>query len=77
MNIAFGIVGMLSILTAFILDEFYEKFNQDTIGYNALNIFGAGSLTYYAFTLNSWPFLILNIVWFIVAGIKLVKITLK
>jgi len=69
-----GIIGMFLILLAFILDEFYKKFNQDTIFYNLINLFGSGLLTYYAFILIAWPFVILNVVWFIVAGYKLVRI---
>ena len=69
-----GIGGMILILTAFILDEFIPSFNQNTWRYNALNILGSGLLAYYAFTIQGWPFLILNLVWLIVAVIKLVEI---
>ncbi len=74
MSLFIGILGMLCILTAFILDEFVKKFNQDTMGYNLLNLLGAGLLVYYGLTLRGWPFVILNVVWFVVAGIKLVEI---
>ena len=47
-----GLVGMLCILTAFILDEFVKKFNQNTIRYNLLNVVGSGLLLYYAFSLK-------------------------
>ena len=73
-DLIIGIVGMTFILVAFILDEFVRKFNQNTVQYNLLNIIGAGLLTYYAFSLNSWPFMILNIVWLVVAGFKLTRI---
>ena len=73
-NTLVGILGMLFILTAFILDEFVKKFNQDTIQYNVSNIVGAGLLAYYAFSLSAWPFVVLNVVWVIAAVIKLVKI---
>jgi hypothetical protein len=69
-----GIVGMFFILLAFFLDEFYRKFNQDTVQYNILNIIGAGLLVYYAYSLTSWPFLILNGVWLLVATVKLIRI---
>ncbi len=72
-----GIIGMICILTAFILDEFVKNFNQETIQYNVLNIVGALLLTYYAISLNSWPFIILNLVWFLSAGLKLVHILRK
>jgi hypothetical protein len=73
-NLMIGIVGMSFILVAFILDEFIKKFNQNTIQYNVLNIIGAGLLTYYAFSLNSIPFMILNVVWLVVAAFKLTRI---
>jgi len=74
MTIIAGIGGMIFILTAFILDEFIPAFNQNTWRYNALNILGSGLLAYYALTIRGWPFLILNLIWLIVAGIKLVEI---
>ena len=69
-----GIIGMVFILVSFVLDEFWKKFNQDTIIYNILNIIGSGMLIYYAWSLKGWPFFILNSVWLIAAGIKLGKI---
>ncbi len=73
-NNIIGLLGMIFILAAFVLDEFYKKWNQNTIQYNLLNILGSGLLMYYAYTLMSIPFLILNGVWLIAAGIKLWKI---
>tara|TARA_Y100000310_G_C20142109_1_gene560732 strand:+ start:187 stop:426 length:240 start_codon:yes stop_codon:yes gene_type:complete len=72
-----GLIGMLFILTAFLLDEFYKKFRQDSIQYNVFNIIGSGLLTYYAYSLTAWPFVVLNVLWFIAAGYKLVRITTK
>lgn len=74
MSIIIGIGGMIFILTAFILDEFIPAFNQNTWKYNLLNIIGSGLLAYYAFSIRGWPFLILNVVWLIVAVIKSVEI---
>jgi hypothetical protein len=74
MSLVVGILGMLGILIAFTLDEFVKTFNQDTVGYNVLNIVGGGLLTWYAWTLVAWPFIILNVVWVLVAFIKLVRI---
>ena len=76
-DILIGILGMLFILIGFILDEFYKNWQQDTIRYNLVNVLGAGLLIYYAFTLDSWPFMILNGVWFLIAGFKLIKISMK
>lgn len=75
MSIVSGIVGVLCILIAFLLDEFYKKINAETVPYNLINILGAGLLMYYAYTLESWPFVALNAVWFLAALIKLVRIT--
>ncbi len=77
MDLILGIAGMLFILIGFILDEFYKRFNENTVGYNVLNMLGSGLLTYYAYTLNSWPFMILNTVWFIAALVKLIWIEEK
>lgn len=68
---------MVFILIAFILDEFYRKWGQNTIKYNLINIIGSGLLIYYAVTLDSWPFILLNSVWFVGATIKLIKIVRK
>ena len=76
-NLLLGVLGMLGILLAFILDEFVDKFNQDTLHYNLLNICGAGLLLYYAITLRAWPFIILNLVWLGTAMIKLASLLKK
>ncbi len=73
-NLIIGIVGMILIVVGFVLDEFWDKFNQDTVRYNLINLVGAGLLIYYAFSLKSWPFGILNGVWVVAAGVKLIKI---
>lgn len=74
MSIIIGIGGMILILAAFIWDEFVPTFNQETWKYNLLNILGSGLLAYYAYTIQGWPFLVLNVVWMIAAGIKSVEI---
>jgi hypothetical protein len=76
-NLILGIVGMAFILVAFILDEFVKKFNQNTIQYNVFNIIGSGLLAYYAFISGVWPFLILNLIWFLTASYKLIRILSK
>lgn len=74
MSLLVGIIGVIFILAAFILDEFYKRLNSETVPYNLLNIVGSGLLMYYAYTLQSWPFLFLNVVWMAVAVIKTLKI---
>lgn len=74
-NLVIGLIGMTFILVAFFLNEFYKTWSQNTIRYNITNILGSGLLIYYAFAIDSIPFIILNGVWFITAVIKLVKIS--
>ena len=75
LNLIIGIIGMFFILVAFIFDEFNKKWNQETVKYNLTNLIGSAMLIYYAYALSSIPFIILNLVWFMVAGYKLIKIT--
>lgn len=70
-----GIAGAFLVLVAFMLNEFHSKINAEKVAYNLLNILGSGLLVYYAYALDSWPFLILNAVWMTAAVIKLVKIS--
>lgn len=74
MELILGTLGMVCLLVAFILDEFNTRYNEDTVFNNVLGIVGAGLLVYYALIIKGWPFLVLNLVWLGVAGIKLVKI---
>ena len=73
-NIIVGIAGMVFILVAFILDEFIKRWSQNTMKYNLFNLLGSGCLMYYASTLRSIPFLVLNAVWFITSAVKIFKI---
>ncbi|HLD39923.1 MAG TPA: hypothetical protein VJB13_02175 [Candidatus Nanoarchaeia archaeon] len=73
MNLVAGIIGVVCILVAFLLDEF-SKVNTKTVPYNLLNIMGSGLLMYYAYALQSWPFVALNAVWLLAAVVKLKKI---
>jgi len=72
-----GLIGTAFILVAFILDEFYKVFNQNTVRYNLFNIIGSLLLVYYSLVFRAWPFVVLNGVWLIVAMIKLIKILKK
>lgn len=76
LNTIIGIIGMALILIAFLLD-LTKKVSSDSIIYNLINIFGSGAMVYYAYTLSSWPFGILNGVWFISACYKLIWIEEK
>ena len=65
-----GIIGMLFLLSAFALNLF-KRVTQDSLIYNIFNIIGAGFLAYYAYALNSIPFLILEAIWILFAVYKL------
>jgi hypothetical protein len=66
-----GVIGMIFLLTAFALNLF-KKVTQDSFIYNIFNIIGAGLLAYYAYALNSIPFLILETIWILFAVYKLI-----
>ncbi len=66
-----GVIGMIFLLTAFALNLF-KKITQDSLIYNLFNIIGAGLLAYYAYALNSVPFLILEAIWISFAAYKLI-----
>jgi len=75
-TLVIGIIGSIFILIGFIIDEF-TKIGKDTLSYNLINFTGASILSYYAFIVGSWPFLILNVIWTIVAIVKIVQIIRK
>lgn len=70
-----GASGMSLLLIAFVLNLF-KKIMQNSIVYNVFNIIGSALLVYYAYILNSIPFIILEAVWALFAFYKLI-ITLK
>ena len=76
LTLIIGTIGMLFLLIAFVLNLF-NKFTQGTVFYNILNIIGGGLLIYYAYALNSIPFLILEAVWTLFATYKLITILQK
>lgn len=57
-----GILGTLLILIAFILNQFRIWKNSD-IAYDASNLVGSLLLVWYAWNIQSIPFVILNGVW--------------
>ena len=75
-TLVIGIIGSIFILIGFIIDEF-TKIRNNTLSYNLINLTGASILSYYAFIVWSWPFLILNVIWTIVAIVKIVQIIRK
>ncbi|MCA9360314.1 hypothetical protein H6785_02280 [Candidatus Nomurabacteria bacterium] len=67
-----GLLGAGSILVAFVLNQF-GKWSKDSFSYDAVNTFGAFILIIYAHLITSYPFMVLNTVWFIVAFRDVVK----
>lgn len=61
-----GVVGAGLILLAFTLNEI-RKWSVADLQYQIVNLVGAGLLILYSWLIASWPFLVLNIVWFLVA----------
>lgn len=61
-----GVLGAGIILLFFVLNEL-GKISHKNFWYDAGNMIGSGLLIIYAYLLGSIPFLILNVVWFIVS----------
>ena len=57
-----GIVGATIVLVGFTLNQF-GKISVDSKIYDSMNVVGPLFLIYYAYLLESYPFLILNTVW--------------
>jgi len=72
LTLIIGTIGMLLLLIAFLLN-LVKKLTQDSLTYSILNVVGGGLLTYYAYILNSIPFLILETIWTIFAICKLIS----
>jgi lipid-A-disaccharide synthase-like uncharacterized protein len=71
-----GIIGMVIILTAFVLNLF-KIVTQSTITYCVMNIIGSAFLLYYAIVGDSLPFIVLQIVWIIFSAYKIILIVKK
>lgn len=61
-----GVLGAGSILLAFIMNQLHRWSNDDLV-YDFVNVLGAGLLITYSYLIESWPFLVLNVVWFAAA----------
>jgi len=61
-----GITGGTIVLLAFFMNQIGKWQNQD-LRYDLVNALGSGLLMAYAALIQSWPFLILNLVWFAVS----------
>ncbi len=76
MTTIIGIIGLVMLLVAFVLNQL-SILNTETKIYNILNVLGGGVLSYYAIILNSIPFLILELVWALFALYKLISLVRK
>jgi hypothetical protein len=61
-----GFVGALLILVAFTLNQL-GRWQTTDVRYDVVNAVGALLLIGYAYLLESYPFILLNTVWFLVA----------
>jgi hypothetical protein len=64
LTLLIGFIGMGLILIAFLMNQMH-KWNQDSIKYDLINLIGSGFLCFYSLMINSIPFLVLNLVWFL------------
>ena len=71
-----GVLGAAIILIAFLANQF-GKLTAESRLYDGLNFFGALLLVVYAYLLESYPFLVLNLVWMCSALWDLLKSILK
>lgn len=62
-----GIIGMVLVLIAYTLNQL-GRLSDEHVVYDGLNFAGALLLMVYAFSIEGWPFLFLNLVWGTVAG---------
>lgn len=67
-----GVLGAGLVLLAFTLNQ-NGKWSRELLSYNLVNLAGSGALVGYAYLLESYPFLVLNGVWFLVTLKYLVK----
>lgn len=63
---AIGVVGLVVLLSAFVANAF-GKLTATSVWYQLGNFVGSGILAVYAYLIESWVFLPLEIVWAAVA----------
>lgn len=69
----FGWLGALGLLVAFFLNS-RQLLNSDSKSYQWMNFISAAMLMTNAYHIGSYPFIVINLFWAIVAFIALVKI---
>jgi amino acid transporter len=66
MIIIIGFIGMFLILLAFFMNEI-ERWSDDDLIYDLVNLIGSALMVVYAFSIKSYPFLGLNLVWALIS----------
>lgn len=72
MEIFIGIIGAITALSAFILNQF-GILKATSFRYDLLNTVGSAFLITYAILTEAYPFIILNTVWGLVSLVDVVK----
>jgi len=67
-----GSLGVTLLLVAFLLNLF-RYIHQESKVYIFLNILGAGLSCYASVLISYWPFVVLESIWCLVAGVALVR----
>jgi lipid-A-disaccharide synthase-like uncharacterized protein len=61
-----GTIGALLILGAFVAAQTHKLKDTDRM-YDGINLLGSALLMYYAFSISSTPFIVINGAWFLVS----------
>lgn len=61
-----GIIGAAAILIGFVLNRM-RVLETESVSYDGINAFGGLLLIIYALLIGSYPFAVLNVVWFVFA----------
>jgi TRAP-type uncharacterized transport system fused permease subunit len=72
MDTIIGIIGASLILIAFTANQL-GHWKTDSKKYDSVNALGALFLMIYSYLISSYPFLILNTIWFLVAFRDVIK----
>lgn len=67
-----GVIGASIVLIAFVLNQF-GKLSTESKTYDFLNMIGPAFLVVYSHLLESYPFLVLNVVWATASAMSLFK----
>lgn len=68
-----GYVGMIFVLLAYYLIS-TKKVKYNSVFYQLLNFFGAAGIIFNTFVTKSWPSVLLNIIWALIALLSLFRI---